>query len=217
MKIAIELIKVDEELRIRKEVGDLTSLEASIRDVGLINPVIIDENGYLLAGYRRLAACKNLGMVEIEVNVVDLQGDVMKKLDVEVAENFYRKDFTPEEILASEQRRREIIEASREKTLLERFWAWLKGLFSSKTDDTATSQTRVEEPLPTDEKSEEVEENTESTNEEGTEQDSEQPEKSEQINDSSLEKKPEQSEQDDASYPKQMRSETDDVIKWRTS
>ena len=135
MKIAIENIKVDENMRIRKEVGDLQQLEDSIKKVGLLNPIVIDETGELIAGYRRLFACKNLGMAEIEVTVIDMAGDKMGKLEVELAENFHRKDFTPEEILASEERRREILESMREKTAWERCKLWFKNLFTSPPPD----------------------------------------------------------------------------------
>ncbi len=135
MKIAIEDIKVDENVRIRKEVGDLQQLEDSIQKVGLLNPIVIDETGELIAGYRRLFACKNLGMAEIEVTVIDMAGDKMGKLEVELAENFHRKDFTPEEILASEERRREILESMREKTAWERCKLWFKNLFTSPPPD----------------------------------------------------------------------------------
>ncbi len=135
MKIAIEKIKVDENMRIRKEVGDLLPLEKSIKNVGLLNPILIDENGELLAGYRRLFACKNLGMTEVEVTVVDVAEDKIGKLEVELAENFHRKDFTPEEILASEERRREILESMKEKTVWQRCKIWLKNLFSAPPPD----------------------------------------------------------------------------------
>ncbi len=135
MKIAIENIKVDENMRIRKEIGDLQQLEDSIQKVGLLNPIVIDENGELIAGYRRLFACKNLGMAEIEVTVVDVAGDKLGKLEVELAENYFRKDFTPEEILASEERRREILESMREKTAWERCKLWFKNLFTSPPPD----------------------------------------------------------------------------------
>lgn len=131
MKIAIDMIKVDNTKRIRTEIGDLQPLEESIKTVGLINPLVIDEKGELLAGFRRLNACKNLGIAEVEVIVVDVQGDEIRKLEVELAENFYRKDFTPEEILASEERRRDILESMREKSVWERCWTWLKNVFSS--------------------------------------------------------------------------------------
>ena len=108
MKIDIERIKVDETSRIRKEIGDLASLQQSIQQVGLINPILIDENDILVAGFRRLSACKNLGWNEIEVNVVELEGDELKMLEAEVAENLFRKEFTPEEIFAIQKRRDEI-------------------------------------------------------------------------------------------------------------
>ncbi len=130
MKIAIELIKVDEEVRIRKEIGNLQPLVDSIAKVGLINPILIDEQSNLVAGYRRLAACKKLNMKEVDVRIVEFGGDMMKMLDVEVAENFFRKDFTPEEVLATERRRQEILEATRKKGFFQRLWLWLKSLFS---------------------------------------------------------------------------------------
>ena len=129
MKIAIDEIVVEEAVRIRKEAGNIEVLQSSIEKVGLINPVMIDENNQLIAGYRRLTACKNLGWKEIEVTVVQLKGDPIKMLDVEIAENFFRKDFTPEEILATEKRRQEILEQQRKKGFFERLWAWLKSFF----------------------------------------------------------------------------------------
>jgi ParB family transcriptional regulator, chromosome partitioning protein len=56
--------------RHRRDMGDLSALAASIEDIGLLNPITVDENGRLLAGARRLAACKLLGWTEISVNVV---------------------------------------------------------------------------------------------------------------------------------------------------
>ena len=131
MKIDIERIKVDETSRIRQEIGDLASLQQSIQQVGLINPILIDENYTLVAGFRRLSACKNLGWEEVEACIVEMGGDELKMLDAEIAENFYRKEFTPEEVLSTERRRREIEEARRPKGVFERFWKWLKSLFSS--------------------------------------------------------------------------------------
>ncbi|MFN2354055.1 MAG: ParB N-terminal domain-containing protein [Desulfopila sp.] len=144
MKTSIKLIKVDKEVRIRYDIGDLEPLIDSISKVGLINPIVIDEDNNLVAGYRRLEACKKLGFKEVDVKIVDFNGDHMKMLDVEVAENFFRKDFTPEEVLASEKRRQEILESRRKKGLLERFLLWLKGLFTSKPAVDKTPHTPAE-------------------------------------------------------------------------
>ncbi|MEE4242694.1 MAG: ParB N-terminal domain-containing protein [Desulfopila sp.] len=131
MKIAIDQIQVDEKERIRRDIGDLGSLQNSMETVGLVNPLVIDENNRLIAGYRRLTACKNLGWEEVDVHVVALGSDQLKMLDVEIAENFYRKDFSPEEILSAERRRQDILESRRKKGIWERFLLWLKRLFRS--------------------------------------------------------------------------------------
>lgn len=148
MKIDIERIKVDETTRIRQEIGDLLKLEESIRLVGLINPVLIDENDVLVAGFRRLRACKNLGWKEIEVNVVQLEGDELKMLEAEAAENLFRKEFTHDEILAIHHRRLEIEENRRHKGWFERFWRWLKSLFQPKADQPAAGKPQPAPPVP---------------------------------------------------------------------
>lgn len=130
MKIPISRVLVDEEVRIRKDIGKLEPLQLSIARVGLINPILIDERDNLVAGYRRLCACRNLGWQEIEARVVEFNGDEIGMLEAEIAENFFRKDFNPEEILSTERRRREIIEKNRKKGWWERFWNWLRALFS---------------------------------------------------------------------------------------
>ena len=55
--------------RTRRDMGDIAALAASIGDLGLLNPITVDEDGRLLAGARRLAACKLLGWTEIPVTV----------------------------------------------------------------------------------------------------------------------------------------------------
>ena len=129
MKIPIERIQVDEEVRVRKDIGNLEPLQESIAAVGLINPLLIDERDNLVAGYRRLCACRNLGWQEVDVRVIEFGGDELGMLDIEIAENFFRKDFSPQEILETERRRRQIIEKNRKKGWWERFRNWLRRLF----------------------------------------------------------------------------------------
>jgi ParB family transcriptional regulator, chromosome partitioning protein len=81
-------------IRHRRDVGDIDSLARSIAEVGLLHPIVIRPDGVLIAGERRLAACKALGWSEIPVTVVDL-GEVARG---ELAENAERKDFLPSEI-----------------------------------------------------------------------------------------------------------------------
>ncbi len=129
MKIPIERIQVDEVARVRKEIGNLEPLQESIAAVGLINPLLIDERDNLVAGYRRFCACRNLGWQEVEVKIIEFGGDELGMLDVEIAENFFRKDFSPQEILESERRRQQLVEKNRKKGWWERFRNWLRRLF----------------------------------------------------------------------------------------
>jgi ParB family chromosome partitioning protein len=57
--------------RFRKDMGDIDSLAASIKDIGLISPIAVTPDGELLAGGRRLAAYKKLGWDKIPVRVMD--------------------------------------------------------------------------------------------------------------------------------------------------
>jgi N6-adenosine-specific RNA methylase IME4 len=85
-------IKVGE--RCRKDMGDIEGLARWIADVGLLHPVVVSSDGNLIAGKRRIEACKLLGWDEIPVHVVPLK-EIARG---ELAENVARKDFTPSEI-----------------------------------------------------------------------------------------------------------------------
>lgn len=82
--------------RSREQIGDLTSLKFSIGKYGLLNPILIDEDYNLIAGERRLKACKDLleeGFLEyIPVRVMPniSQDDALL---IERIENVDRKEF----------------------------------------------------------------------------------------------------------------------------
>jgi hypothetical protein len=83
--------------RHRQEPGDIDSLARSIRDLGLLHPVVITADKRLVAGARRLAALKELGRAVAPVRVVDSLDDALLTLRAERDENTCRKDFTPSE------------------------------------------------------------------------------------------------------------------------
>ncbi len=147
MKIQLDLIGVDSEARIRQDEGTLEDLKMSITEVGLLNPVVVDETYTLIAGYRRYKACRELGLEEIEVTVISCLGDKKKLLEIEMAENLSRKDFTEEEIERGAQRRREI-EEELKGGFWQKLWRRVKGFFSfEKKDDVkklASEQPSVE-------------------------------------------------------------------------
>jgi len=90
---ATDTFSVDEIIigkRHRRDIGDVGPLAQSIAAIGLLHPVVIRPDGLLIAGERRLAACRQLGWTDIPVTVVDLDAVVTG----EFAENTERKDFT---------------------------------------------------------------------------------------------------------------------------
>ena len=61
--------------RIRQNNGWLDSLERSIEQVGVLQPIGITVDKHLIFGGRRLQACKNLGLKTIPVRIFDIAAD----------------------------------------------------------------------------------------------------------------------------------------------
>lgn len=92
--LPIASIKVGE--RFRQQMGDLDGLAASIREHGLLHPIVVTPERLLIAGERRLLAATSLGWSEIPVTVIDARD----LLGAEAAENRDRLNFTPSEAVA---------------------------------------------------------------------------------------------------------------------
>jgi ParB family chromosome partitioning protein len=86
--------------RFRKDLGDVNSLARSIAEVGLLQPVVVTEDLQLIAGQRRLEACKLLDWRDIPAHIVNLREIVLG----EYHENIARKDFTLSESVAIKKR-----------------------------------------------------------------------------------------------------------------
>lgn len=89
--------------------GDVRELADSIAEVGLINPIMVDQAHTLIAGLHRLEAMKLLGRTEIECTVSDLDG--LQVALAEIDENFVRKDLSDDEFRELLLRRKEIYES----------------------------------------------------------------------------------------------------------
>lgn len=107
------LVKIDEIIigENRRSVNPerVKELAASIQEIGLLNPITITEDKYLVAGLHRIEAHKLLGRTEIEATVVSLS-----ELDAELAqidENLIRNELTVLERAEQLKRRKEIYEA----------------------------------------------------------------------------------------------------------
>lgn len=94
--------------------GDVKELADSILEVGLINPIMVDQAHTLIAGLHRLEAMKLLGRTEIECTVSDLDG--LQAALAEIDENFVRKDLSDDEFRELLLRRKEIYEGLHPET-----------------------------------------------------------------------------------------------------
>ncbi|MCL2374285.1 MAG: ParB N-terminal domain-containing protein [Treponema sp.] len=94
MLVPIEDIKVKK--RIRKDMGDIAALAASMKRFGQISPILITKKNVLIAGGRRLEAARSLGWRTINAIEVDIS-DELPKLEYELEENAQRRDFNEEE------------------------------------------------------------------------------------------------------------------------
>ena len=94
--------------------GDVKELADSIAEVGLINPIMVDQTRTLIAGLHRLEAMKLLGRTEIECTISNLDG--LQVALAEIDENFVRKDLSDDEFRELLLRRKEIYESLHPET-----------------------------------------------------------------------------------------------------
>ena len=102
-RIPIELIEAGPELvRTRKVEENIDELAENIRRVGLIHPIRVypKEGKYMLvAGQRRLMACKRLKWKEIPATIMSEPADPIDALKVSISENLplLRRDLVRED------------------------------------------------------------------------------------------------------------------------
>jgi len=92
----------------KRNVSNIESLADSIKKVGLLSPIIVNEDLKLVAGLHRLEAYKKLGETEIPaiiINANELQAEL-----IEIDENIARTELTELEKSEQLKRRKEIYE-----------------------------------------------------------------------------------------------------------
>ena len=90
----------------RRDLGDLSELAASIRELGLIQPIIVSIVGHeryrILAGERRFTAAGKAGLLTVPAIVRSV--DEHYRQELQLVENLHRKDLNPFEEAKSYQR-----------------------------------------------------------------------------------------------------------------
>jgi ParB family chromosome partitioning protein len=118
MLIDIDKIVVGD--RIRKDFGDIEELAEDIKENTLLNALVVTPSGngdgtyLLIAGERRLRACKMLGYKAVPVNTVGVD-DAEQALMMEISENECRKEFTKTERLEYARRLAQLEKAKSEQ------------------------------------------------------------------------------------------------------
>ncbi len=107
MQIPIDAIQVRDGRR-ELDASHVRELAGSIRELGLLNPVTIDQDNVLIAGLHRLEAARILGWTEIECTVSRLEG--LQAELAEIDENIVRSDLSVLEYGEMLLRRKEIYE-----------------------------------------------------------------------------------------------------------
>ena len=80
----------------RQQMGDLTELTASIREKGVIQPLVVrrlEEKFQIISGERRYQAAMQAGLTELPC--VERDADDRETVEIALVENIQRKDLTP--------------------------------------------------------------------------------------------------------------------------
>jgi len=100
----VEIVNIDSITvadRHRKDLGDLHELARSIKEKGLIQPIAVEDTGDntydLLAGGRRLGACRLAEISTIPVRVYESGLSTLERKSIELEENIRRKDLEYQE------------------------------------------------------------------------------------------------------------------------
>ena len=100
-RIYLPTTTINEGTRVREDYGNLKELAESIRENGLIHPIVVDLTYRLVAGGRRLRACRDiLKLNEVPCTFIEVADEATLRL-LEAEENVKRKDQTWQEKVKS--------------------------------------------------------------------------------------------------------------------
>lgn len=113
----IPISNIQQGKRHRRDNGDLASLSASIKELGLLHPIGLNSRMELVYGARRLAACIELGWDAIPATILETLDDALAALKAERDENSCREPMRLTEAAALGKELEEIESASAKKRM----------------------------------------------------------------------------------------------------
>ena len=105
----IRQIKIKSNRKRRINQDKVNELRESIKQVGLMNPITLDKNNYLIAGHHRYQAMLALGRKDVPYTVLETDDALLIEL-AEIDENFIRYELTEIELGEHLKARKEIYE-----------------------------------------------------------------------------------------------------------
>lgn len=100
---SIPLSSISKGTRQRRQLREVEVLAESISRLGLINPITVSKDRILVAGERRLEACRSLGWSDIPIQFAE-QIDEIELKKIELEENIKRLDLPwQDQVLATEE------------------------------------------------------------------------------------------------------------------
>jgi ParB-like chromosome segregation protein Spo0J len=96
-KWSVKEISIDAKRLPRKALPKVEELMASIKQLGLLQPIGLEPDGTLCFGRRRFEAVKRLGWTRVDVRVLESTEDKLHYLRVQQDENEQREPLTPSE------------------------------------------------------------------------------------------------------------------------
>lgn len=104
-RIPVEFVEPDPD-QPRKTLGSLDELKASLKEHGIIQPIVVSPHGpdrfRIIAGERRYSAAKAIGMASVPAIIRTIEEH--RRLEVQLIENIHRQQLNPVEEAAAYKR-----------------------------------------------------------------------------------------------------------------
>ncbi len=124
----LDITEVAIRTRLRSDLGELGTLTNSIRKHGLLCPIIVDKDNILIAGLRRLEACRQAGITRIPAYKLNADYRDIEALDIQSDENLCRQPLTQEELERQIQLKKNAVQGGASKSL-RNFFSSITGFF----------------------------------------------------------------------------------------